>query len=57
MVSPKVVGGAVVRPSPLLLPEEIVCPLLLVAAVLLGELFLVLSCSEPLDVVVGLPLL
>lgn len=50
MISPKVVVGAVVKLSPLLPPEEAVCPLLLVKAVLLGELVLVLSTSETLEV-------
>lgn len=37
-------------------PEEVVCPLLLVGAVLLGELVLVSSFLESVEVVVGLPL-
>lgn len=57
LVCPKVVGGAVVRPSPLLLPGKTVCALPLVGAVLLGGLALVLSSPEPLGIVVGLPLL
>lgn len=55
MICPKVVVGAVVKLSPLLLPEETVCSLLLVGAVLVGGLVLVSSTSEPLEVVVGLP--
>lgn len=55
VVSPEVVGGAVVILPVLLPPEETVCPLLLVEALLLGELVLVLSSSEPLEVVVRLP--
>lgn len=51
----QVVGGALVILSVLLPPEETVCPLLLVEALLLGELVLVLSSSEPLEVVVTLP--
>lgn len=57
LVSPEAVGGAVVRPSPLFPPGKIVCPLLLVGAVLLGELVLFLSSLEPPDIAVGLPLL
>lgn len=57
LISPKVVVGAVVKLSPLLPPEEVVCPLLLVKVVLLGGLVLVLFTSETLEVVVRLPLL
>lgn len=55
LVSPEVVGEALVILSVLLPPEETVCPLLLVGVVLLGELVLVLSSLEPLEIVVRLP--
>lgn len=52
LVSPEVVGGAVVILSVLLPPVKTVCPLLLVGAMLLGELVLVLPSLETLEAVV-----
>lgn len=52
MVDCKVVIGAMVTLSPLLSTEETVLLLLLVGAVLLGEVVLVLSSSEPLEAAV-----